>query len=140
LNSNLNIHNIKWCIWNSHMYKSTKAYKVLINHTEVHLTFKWIWESSCQYKPIVFFCLLLKDRLAQESFSKGRTWISPLMIMSCAPNLWRKPWNTYFSSVTSRELASLVLILALTPMVNSLLLWNTSNTSWKSTSTWKSSY
>jgi len=103
------------------MYKSTKAYKVLINHTEVHLTFKWIWGLSCQYKPIVFFWLLLKGRLAQENFSKGRTWISPLMIMSCAPNLRRKPWNTYSSSVTSQELASLVLILALTPMVNSLL-------------------
>ena len=29
-------------IWNSRMYKSTKAYRVLIGHTEIHLAFKWI--------------------------------------------------------------------------------------------------
>ena len=55
----------------------TKAYRVLIGHTEVHPAFKWIWRSSCQYKHKVFFWILLKDRLSTRELLRRKNMDLP---------------------------------------------------------------
>jgi hypothetical protein len=33
--------------WGSNIYASTKVYKLLIGHSELHPVFKWIWKNQC---------------------------------------------------------------------------------------------
>lgn len=44
-------------------FHSNRAYKLLMGHSQIHDSYKWLWKSKCQPKHKVFFWLLLKDRL-----------------------------------------------------------------------------
>ena len=64
----LSDNNDSWLYsWGSNIFASAKVYKILVGHTEIHPTFKWLWKSRCQPKHKVFFWLLLND-LAPETF------------------------------------------------------------------------
>lgn len=53
-------------------FSSSKAYKLLKGHEEIHVAFKWLWANPCQPKHKVFFWLLLKDRLSTRNILKRR--------------------------------------------------------------------
>jgi hypothetical protein len=50
--------------WGSAIFSTSKAYKALIGHREVHPIYNWLWKAKCQMKHKVFFWLLIKDRLS----------------------------------------------------------------------------
>jgi hypothetical protein len=50
-------------LWGSSLFSSSRAYRSLIGHRQVHRVFKWLWKSSCQNKRKFFFWLILQDRL-----------------------------------------------------------------------------
>jgi hypothetical protein len=50
-------------IWENASYSSAKVYKHMLGAEELHLAFTWLWNSACQQKHKVFFCLLLQDKL-----------------------------------------------------------------------------
>ena len=53
-----------WCYsWGSCKYRSKKAYKILIGHTETSPLFNWMWASNNLGKHKFFFWLLLRDRI-----------------------------------------------------------------------------
>lgn len=69
----LNEENDKWIYsWGSGIFASAKVYKILVGHSEVHLTFKWLWKSNCQPKHKVFFWLLVKDRLSTRNILRRK--------------------------------------------------------------------
>jgi len=49
---------------------STKVYKLLLGHQEVHPVLKWLW--SCQPKQRVFFWLLINDRLSTRNILRRK--------------------------------------------------------------------
>lgn len=51
-------------IWGSSTFSSSRAYRHLIGHRQVHRCYSWLWCSACQHKRKVFFWLLLKDMLS----------------------------------------------------------------------------
>jgi len=50
-------------IWGSNFFSSSKTYKHLSGHLQVHAAFSWLWKSSCQSKHKVFFWFILKNKL-----------------------------------------------------------------------------
>jgi hypothetical protein len=58
-------------ILSSLFYKLAKAYCHLIEHSDAHPVFKWIWKTSCQQKHKVFFWRLLNDRMSTTGLLKG---------------------------------------------------------------------
>ena len=63
-------------IWGS-PFSSWKAYKSLIGHAQIHQSFHWTWNSSCQNKHKVFFWLLLKDRLSTRNILRRKSMFFP---------------------------------------------------------------
>ena len=59
-------------IWGSIQFASNRAYSHMSGVRQVHLVYSWIWKSSCQPKPKVFFWLLLKDRLNTRELLKRK--------------------------------------------------------------------
>jgi hypothetical protein len=59
-------------IWGSR-FKSSKAYKELMGHSQVHEAYKWLWGCFCQPKHKVFFWLLIKDRLSTRNILKRKS-------------------------------------------------------------------
>lgn len=53
-------------------YSSTKAYKLLMGHTQIHDAYKWLWKSQCQPKHKVFFWLLISDRLSTRNMLRRK--------------------------------------------------------------------
>jgi hypothetical protein len=51
---------------------SSKAYKFLMGHHQIHSVYNWLWECLCQPKHKVFFWLLLKDKLSTRNILKRR--------------------------------------------------------------------
>lgn len=64
-------------IWGSLQFSSSNAYRHLLGTRDVHPVFQWIWRSNCQHKHIVFFWLLLKDRLSTRSLLRRRSMELP---------------------------------------------------------------
>lgn len=121
-------------ICNSYIYKSTKAYRVLIGNKEIHSTFKWTWRSSYEYKHSLF--LFQKTYLlAHENLSEGITWRSPLIIVSYEYNLLETLKHLLLKCDFAQAVGTVLIVL--TPRLNILSLWNVWNSSWMSFSTWK---
>jgi hypothetical protein len=59
-------------IWGSNNFASTKVYKLLLGHQEVHPVLKWLWRSRCQPKHRVFFWLLINDRLSTRNILRRK--------------------------------------------------------------------
>lgn len=54
--STLNDENDKWIYsWGSSIFASAKVYKILVGHSDIHPTYKWLWKSNYQPKHKVFF-------------------------------------------------------------------------------------
>ena len=69
----LNDGDDKWLYsWGSSNFASTKVYKILVHHEDIHIIYKWIWKSHCQPKHRVFFWLLIKDRLSTRNLLRRR--------------------------------------------------------------------
>lgn len=62
-------------IWGNGNYSTSKAYKVMEGNINVDRVYKWLWQSSCQPKHLVFFWLLLKDRVNTRGTLKRRNMI-----------------------------------------------------------------
>lgn len=58
-------------------FSSSRAYKLLKGHQQVHIIHKWLWEYLCQPKHKVFFWLLIKDRLSTRNILKRRNMQLP---------------------------------------------------------------
>ena len=59
-------------IWESRpFFSSSKAYRNL-GHAQVHHSFQWTWNSSCQNKHKVFFWILLKDSLSTRNILRRK--------------------------------------------------------------------
>lgn len=58
--------------WGSDKFASSKVYRILVGHEEVHLLYKWLWKSQCQPKHSVFFWLMIKDRLSTRNLLRRR--------------------------------------------------------------------
>lgn len=63
---------IRGFIWGSTYFSSSKVYKQLSEHSQVHVAYRWTWKSSCQNKHRVFFWLILKNRLNTRSMLRRR--------------------------------------------------------------------
>lgn len=75
--------NDKWSYsWGSGIFHSSMVYRVLVGHSVIHPTYKWLWKSNCQPKHKVFFWLLIKDRLSTRNILKRRNM--QLGTYSCA--------------------------------------------------------
>ena len=59
-------------IWGSNLFSSSRTYKHLSGHLQVHAAFKWLWRSLCQNKHKVFFWLILKNRLNTRGMLRRR--------------------------------------------------------------------
>jgi hypothetical protein len=59
-------------IWGSIQFASNGAYSHMSGVRQVHPVYSWLWKSSCQPKPKVFFRLLLKDRLNTRELLKRK--------------------------------------------------------------------
>jgi hypothetical protein len=64
-------------IWGSSLFSSRKAYRQLLGTSNVHPVFKWLWKSSCQHKHMVFFWLLVQDRLSTRSTLRRKSMPLP---------------------------------------------------------------
>lgn len=72
----------KWMYsWGSSFFASAKVYKILVGHSDVHISYKWLWKSQCQPKHKVFFWLLIKDRLNTRNLLRRRNM--PLNSYNC---------------------------------------------------------
>jgi hypothetical protein len=68
-------------------FSSSKAYKILIGHSQHHPSVQWIWNCSCQPKHKVFFWLLLKDRLSTRKILKRKNmFLQSYSCVLCASN------------------------------------------------------
>lgn len=54
------------------LFSSTRSYKHLIAHHQIHVAFKWLWKSCCQNKRKFFFWLVLQDRLNTRALLKRK--------------------------------------------------------------------
>lgn len=69
LNENLD----RWVyIWGSNLFSSARAYKHLSGTSLAHPIYRWLWKSSCQNKHIIFFWLLIKDRVSTRGLLRRR--------------------------------------------------------------------
>ena len=69
----LNDEDDKWTYsQGSGVFASTKVYKILVGHSEIRPSYKWLWKSNCQPKHNIFFWLLIKDRLSTRNILKRR--------------------------------------------------------------------
>lgn len=66
-------------IWGSNFYSSTRAYKQLTGHSQVHPAFKCLWNFSYQNKHKVFCWLLLKDILSTRNIPRRKSMILDTM-------------------------------------------------------------
>lgn len=67
--------------WGSNIYASTKVYKLLMGHSELHPVFKWIWKNQCQPKHKVFFGYLLMTDLVPGTFLEDVIWsLTPILV------------------------------------------------------------
>ena len=71
LNENKDIWKFNW----GSRFQSPKAYKELIGHSQIHNTYKWLWDCFCQPKHKVFFWLLIKDRLSTRNILKRKNMV-----------------------------------------------------------------
>jgi hypothetical protein len=70
--------------WGSAIFSTSKAYKALIGHREVHPIYNWLWKAKCQMKHKVFFWLLIKDRLStRDLLSRKNMSISDVICDLC---------------------------------------------------------
>ena len=58
-------------------FSSSRAYKIIAGHSHHHPSIQWIWKSFCQPKHMVFFWLLLKDRLSTRNIQKRKNMFLP---------------------------------------------------------------
>ena len=73
VNRPLSYNNDRWAYsWGSNNFASTKVYKLLMGHSEIHPAFKLLWKSQCQPKHKVFFWLLISDRLSTRNILRRR--------------------------------------------------------------------
>ena len=70
-------------IWGSNYFSSSKAYKQLTGHRDIHRSFKWMWKSACQNKHKVFFWLLLNDWLSTRARLRRRNMELPSYVCVC---------------------------------------------------------
>lgn len=70
-------HDVWTYIWGSRHFSSSRIYSHLIGKRVVHPAFKWIWKTFCQKMHIVFFWLLLRDRLSTRNLLKRRNMELP---------------------------------------------------------------
>lgn len=59
-------------MWVPPQFSSSKAFKLMTGHAQVHAVFKWLWKTSCQCKHKVLFWLVLKDRLSTRNILKRK--------------------------------------------------------------------
>ena len=59
-------------IWGSFQFSSSKIYRHLIGSHNINVIFKKIWKTRCQHKHIVFFWLLLRDRLSTRGLLRRK--------------------------------------------------------------------
>ena len=59
-------------MWGSFQFSSSKIYLHLIGEHNVNDIFKRIWKTKCQHKHIVFFWLLLRDRLSTRNMLRRK--------------------------------------------------------------------
>lgn len=64
-------------MWGNGFFSSSKTYRHLSGHRQVHKVFNWLWKSKCQNKHKVFFWLVLKDRLSTRNILKRKHMILP---------------------------------------------------------------
>lgn len=50
-------------IWGNATFHTSKVYKALKGHMHTDRAFKWLWRSSCQPQHLVFFWLLMRDKV-----------------------------------------------------------------------------
>lgn len=62
-------------IWESAVFASNRANLQLIGTRQVHLGYKWLWNSYCQPKRKFFFWLLLKDRFSTRELLRRKTML-----------------------------------------------------------------
>jgi len=63
-------------------FLSSRAYMILMGHSQHHPSIQWIWKSYCQPKHKVFFWLLLKDRLSTRNIFKRRNMTNHTAVFS----------------------------------------------------------
>lgn len=56
----------------SENFASSKVYKALIGHSDIHPAYKWLWKNRAQPKHRVFFWLLIKDRLSTKNILRRK--------------------------------------------------------------------
>jgi len=72
-NVTLNNNPDQWSyLWGSVLFSSSRSYKHLIGHHQIHVAFKWLWKSCCQNKRKFFFSLVLQDRLNTRALLKRK--------------------------------------------------------------------
>lgn len=59
-------------IWGTPIFSTSKAYKAMIGHKNVHPIYTWLWKSICQIKHKVFFWLLLKNQLSTRELLRRK--------------------------------------------------------------------
>ncbi|XP_066334538.1 uncharacterized protein [Miscanthus floridulus] len=58
-------------------FSSSRAYKIMMGHTQHHTSIQWIWKTPCQPKHKLFFWLVLKDRLSTRNILRRRNMFLP---------------------------------------------------------------
>lgn len=105
LNRSINQSSDQWFYpWTSHKYSSMKMYKQLIHKTQVHHIFKDIWSTSCRLRHIIFFWLLLHDRINTRNMLQRRSMhLQTYICALCSDNseetcihlFWNCPFAIY---------------------------------------------
>lgn len=91
--------------WGS-TYSSSRAYRYLIGHRQVHHCYSWFWRSACQHKRKVFFWLLLKDRISTRQLLRRRSmYLDDYNCFFFASLRLRRICSTYSFIVPLRSLA-----------------------------------
>jgi hypothetical protein len=58
--------------WGSALFSTSKTYKSLIGHKDIHPIYKWLWKSKCLMKHKVLFWLLLKYRISTKDLIRRK--------------------------------------------------------------------
>ena len=69
-------------IWGEN-FSSSRAYRALMGHHQVHNAFRWLWECLCQPKHKVFFWLLIQDRLSTRNILKRKNMHLDRVLQLC---------------------------------------------------------
>jgi hypothetical protein len=62
----------KWNYRWGNNFSSSKAYKTLMGHNQIHNIYKWLWKGLCQPKHKIFFWLLISDRLSTRNILRRK--------------------------------------------------------------------